>query len=507
MTTSDNQNRILTQGALRRSGSHRECLEDVFGAPTLTAGAKMLIGPDWRSRKEIVEVRNPYAGELVGAVPRGTPDDVREAIDAAETSLRNEFPLHARCEVLMRAADKIDARHEEYATLIASEGSKTIREAQREPRRAATILRLAAEEARRLAGETLPFDSRIGSENRVGYYFRFPVGVVAAITPFNDPLAMAAHKVAPALAGGNAVVLKPSDATPLTALQLASDLLDAGLPVGRLNVVTGPGDVIGDTLVGDRRVRVVTFTGGVTTGEHITRVAGTKKLLMELGSNSPVIIMPDADLPSAVTAVAAGAFAQAGQNCLGVQRAFVHADVYEQFRDRFVTHVSTLKAGSSLDHATDVCAMINHSQASRVMSWIAEAIARGARLLVGGRCERETVVWPTVLEQVAAGSRLDCEEVYGPVVSLYRVSSLDEAITRANSVDYGLHAAIFTESLRDAFKAITSLTVGAVMVNDSTDYRLDLMPFGGTKQSSIGREGIRSSLLEMTETRVVCFNL
>src|SRR5207237_3191246 len=216
-------------------------------------------------------------------------------------------------------------------------------ESQREPRRAANSLRLAAEEARRLAGETLPFDSRAGSEHRVGYYFRFPAGIVGAITPFNDPLAMAVHKIGPALAGGNAVVLKPSSATPLSALRLAADLVEAGLPAGRLNVVTGPGNLLGDTLVGDRRVRVVTFTGAVGTGEHIARVAGVKKLLMELGSNSPVIVMPDAAVPSAAAATAAGAFAQAGQNCLGVQRVFVHADVYQQFRDRFVAHVSDLK--------------------------------------------------------------------------------------------------------------------------------------------------------------------
>ena len=290
-------------------------------------------------------------------------------MSAAAQSLAAEFPLHARCDVLARAAERIDAHGDAYAFLIASEGSKTIREAQREPRRAANILRLAAEEARRLAGETLPFDSRAGSEHRVGYYFRFPAGIVGAITPFNDPLAMAVHKIGPALAGGNAVVLKPSSATPLSALRLAADLVEAGLPAGRLNVVTGPGNLLGDTLVGDRRVRVVTFTGAVGTGEHIARVAGVKKLLMELGSNSPVIVMPDAAVPSAAAATAAGAFAQAGQNCLGVQRVFVHADVYQQFRDRFVAHVSDLKAGSSLDPSTDVCAMINPSEASRVMTW------------------------------------------------------------------------------------------------------------------------------------------
>ncbi len=466
----------------------------------------MLIGPAWVTRDETIEVRNPFDGRLVDSVPRGTTADVQAAIEAAGAALAVEFPAHARYDVLMRVAARIDEQHDAYARTIALEGSKTIREARLEPARAATIFRLAAEEGRRLAGETLPFDSRVGSENRVGYYFRFPVGIVGAITPFNDPLASAAHKVAPALAAGNAVVLKPASATPLSALALARDLLASALPLGRFNVVTGHGSEVGEALVRDPRVRLLTFTGGAATGDRITRLAGIKKLTMELGSNSPVIVHADADLAKAVPAVAGGAFAQAGQNCLGVQRVLIHSRVYEAFAERFVAHVSRLTAGSSLDESTDVCAMINERQATRVESWVREAIDGGARLLAGGRREG-AVVWPTVLDQVPEGVRLDCEEVYGPVVSLYRVESLDEAIDRANGVPYGLHAAIFTENLRDAFTAARRLVVGAVIVNDSTDYRLDVMPFGGTKRSGIGREGIRFAVQEMTETRVVCLNL
>jgi glyceraldehyde-3-phosphate dehydrogenase (NADP+) len=466
----------------------------------------MLIGSEWVSRDDVLEVVNPFDGRLVDTVPRGRAGDVTDAVSAAAQAAGGPWPAHARYDVLTRAAARIEADLEGYARTIALEGSKTIREARREPVRCVTLLRLAAEEGRRLAGETLPFDSRAGSENRVGYYFRFPVGVVGAITPFNDPLAMACHKVGPALAGGNAVVLKPGSATPLSALRLAHDLVESGLPPGRLNVVTGRGDELGDALVTDPRVRLVTFTGGVETGLQITRAAGIKKLCMELGSNSPVLVMPDADLDRAVPAVAAGGFAQAGQNCLGVQRVFVLAQVYDAFRERFVAHVRTLKAGASMDETTDVCAMITTGQAERVETWIREAERGGARVLAGGRREG-ALVWPTVLESVPVGARLDCGEVYGPVVSLYRVESLDEAITRANRVDYGLHAAIFTENLRTAFEAIRRLHVGGVMVNDSTDYRLDVMPFGGTKLSGIGREGIRFALQEMTETRVVCFNL
>ncbi len=466
----------------------------------------MLVAGQWVTKPERIEVRNPWDGRLVGSVPSGGPADVRMAIAAAEASLAVEFPLHARYDVLMRAAARIEARQEEYAWTIALEGSKTIREARREPARVATLLRLAAEEGRRLAGETLPFDMRPGSERRRGYYFRFPAGIVGAITPFNDPLAMAAHKAAPALAAGNAVVLKPASATPFSALCLARDLQEAGLPPGRLNVVTGRGEVVGEPLAADPRVRVLSFTGGVETGERLTRIAGLKKLSFELGSNSPVIVWADADLARAVPAIAAGAFAQAGQNCLGVQRVLVHEVLYAEFERRFVEQVGGLRAGPSFEEATDVCTLIDEGQARRIEAWIAEARAGGARVLTGG--ERQgALVPPTVLADVPEGARLSVDEAYGPVVGLYRVRSLDEAIARANRVPFGLHAAIFTESLRDAYRAIEGLRYGGVMVNDSTDYRLDVMPFGGTNLSGIGREGVRFALQEMTETRVVCFNL
>jgi glyceraldehyde-3-phosphate dehydrogenase (NADP+) len=466
----------------------------------------LLIGGEWMPRSSTIEVKNPFDGERVATIARASSDDVRAAIAAAEASLAVDFPLHARCDVLLRIAARIEARQHEYARAIAREGSKTIGEARREPPRAATILRLAAEEGRRIAGETLPFDSRAGSENRIGYYFRFPVGVVGAIMPFNDPLAMVAHKVGPALAAGNAVVVKPASSTPLSALRFAEDAIAAGLPPGRLNIVTGPGEELGTALVADPRVRLVSFTGGVATGEQIARAAGLKKLSMELGSNSPVIVQPDARLEAAVAAIAAGAFAQAGQNCLGVQRVFVHEQIYEDFKTSLVEHTTRLKAGSSLDDSVDVCAMISEREAQRVESWIREAIDGGARLLVGGRRDG-AVVWPTLLENVPQGVRLDREEIYGPVAALYRTQSLEEAIERANAVDYGLHAAIFTENLRDAFAAVRGLAAGAVIVNDSTDYRLDAMPFGGVKRSGIGREGIRFAVQEMTETRVVCLNL
>ncbi len=470
------------------------------------SGWGIFLGGRWVHHEEAIDVRNPFDRQLVDTVSTATAQDVEAAVAAARASLESDFPTHARYEVLMRTADRVESHKDVYAWAIACEGSKTIREARREPIRAAMLLRLAAEEGRRLSGETLPFDSRVGSENRIGYYFRFPVGIVGAIAPFNDPLAVAAHKLAPAIAAGNAVVLKPASATPLSALRLARDLSDAGLPPGRLNVVTGRGESVGEALVADPRVRLLTFTGGVETGDRITRIAGIKKLSMELGANSAVIVMPDADVERAIPAISAGAFSQAGQNCLGVQRIILHEQIYDRFADRFIPQVSRLKSGSSMEESTDVCTMISESQALRLEGWIREAVDQGARILIGGRREG-ALLYPTVLESVPREARLDRDEAYGPVVSLYRASSLDEAIQIANRVNYGLHAAIFTESLRDAFTAVSRLAVGAVIVNDSTDYRLDVMPFGGTKMSGIGREGIRFAVQEMTETRVVCLNL
>jgi glyceraldehyde-3-phosphate dehydrogenase (NADP+) len=467
---------------------------------------RLLIDGRWIEAPASDPVFNAFDGAAVGTVARGTSDDVDRALDAARRALGRPWPAHERYRVLMDAAARLDAEADELAELIAREGSKTRREARREPHRAAEILRLSAEEARRATGESLPFDIRPGSENRVGYWTRVPAGIVAAIMPFNDPMAVATHKVGPALAGGNAVVLKPDSRTPFSVLRIARAFVEAGLPEGRLNVVTGDGPTVGAALVRDPRVRVVSFTGGVRTGRRIAADAGIKKLVLELGANSAVLVMDDADLDRAVPAIADGAFAQAGQNCLGVQRVLVHEAVYAAFRDRLVGHVRTLRAGHSLDDQVDVCAMIRVEEAERVEAWIREAEQAGARVLVGGRREG-AVIWPTVLEGVPEGIRMDCDEVYGPVLALYPVGDLDEGIRRANAVDFGLHAAIFTRSVHHAFRAVRDLEVGGVIVNDSTDYRLDTMPFGGVKSSGLGREGIRHALESMTETKVVCLNL
>jgi glyceraldehyde-3-phosphate dehydrogenase (NADP+) len=469
---------------------------------------KMLIGENWVDKDEKIDVRNPFNNELVDTVPSGDAQDVEAALQAAEEGFRinRNLPVHRRISILYRAARIIGSRQEEFARTIATEGSKTIREARKEASRCVDTMTISAEEARRIIGETIPFDSRPGSENRMGYYYRIPIGIIAAITPFNDPLNLVAHKIGPAIAGGNAVVLKPATVTPLSALKLAGALIEAGLPWKVLNVITGQAAKISAALVSDPRVRMISFTGGTRAGLEIMKKAGLKKIGMELGSNSPVIVMDDCDLETAVENSVSGAFWAAGQNCIGVQRIYIHEKVYDEYEKRFVVRAKKMKVGFQLDETSDMGPMITEGEAQRVEEWVKEAVAMGAKILTGGS-RKGTLFEPTVIAGTPAGIRLDCEEVFGPVVSLYRVSSLEEAIRLSNGVNYGLHGAIFTKSLANAFKAVRELEVGGVMINDSTDYRIDMMPFGGIKRSGLGREGIKFALLEMTEPKVVCFNL
>jgi len=468
----------------------------------------MLIDGQWVGASETLPVHDPYTGEVVDTVPRGTAADVERAVAAALEGYRENRSLSSgeRSFILRRAADLLDARKEEFAVVIAREGSKTIREARKEVYRCTQTLRVSGEEATRVLGETIAFDQQKGSENRRGYFYRFPIGVIGAITPFNDPLNLVAHKVGPALAAGNGVVVKPATVTPLSALKLAELLLEAGLPPRALNVVTGPGGEVGEALVTDPRVRMISFTGGVEAGLRVTRKAGLKKIGMELGSNSPVIVLEDCDLEAAVESCVSGAFWAAGQNCIGVQRLYVHEGVFEAFREAFVARTLRYRVGPKLEEDCDMGPLITEAEARRVEEWVEEAVAAGARVECGHRREG-AVYWPTVLTGVPEGVKVDCEEIFGPVVSLYPIRDLEEGIRRSNAADFGLHAAVFTGSLASAFRAVEGLEAGGVMVNDSTDYRMDSMPFGGIKSSGLGREGIRFALHEMTEPKTVCFNL
>jgi len=469
---------------------------------------RMILAGEWVERERKIEVRDPYDGSLVDTVPAATPDDVRAAIAAAVEGHREnrKLPAHARVTAMLRTARIVEERAEEYARTIAREGSKTIREARKEVTRAVNTLTLSAEEGRRILGETIAFDTMPGSENRWGYYYRFPIGVITAITPFNDPLNLVAHKVGPALVAGNSVVVKPATATPLSALLLGKALLEGGIPPRALSVLTGRGEEIGEPLVADERVRMVSFTGGLEAGRRVARHAGLKKIGMELGSNSPVIVLADCDLEAAVELTVSGAFWAAGQNCIGAQRVYVERPIYARFEKLFAERTRRVRTGPKLEEATDMGPLISEAEAERLERWVKEAVGAGARLLAGGN-RRGAVMEATALADVPAGAAVDCREVFGPVVSLYPVDNLDEAISRSNAVEFGLHAAIFTRDLEQAHRAIRDLDCGGVIVNDSTDYRLDAMPFGGVKNSGLGREGIRFALQEMTEPKVVCFNL
>ncbi|MDX3797767.1 aldehyde dehydrogenase family protein [Streptomyces sp. AK04-3B] len=451
-------------------------------------------------------VRDPYSGEAIGSVcvtPAASVDDVMRRAREGRTKARG-LSRAARAAVLDGAARLVEERAESFARLIVAEAGKTLVQARKETSRAVNTLRLSAAEARRNAGEVVPFDAYEGSEGRLGWFTREPLGVIVAVTPYNDPLNLVAHKLGPAIAGGNAVVLKPSLLTPLSALRLVDTLVEAGLPEEAVTVVNGGAD-LGAAVVSAPEVRMVSFTGGFCAGEAVARSAGLKKLAMDLGGNAPVVVLADADVESAVEACVSGAFWAAGQNCIGTQRILVEREVYPAFREAFVERTQRLRTGDPMDGRTDVGPMISESAAAAAEKTVTGAIEQGARLLCGH--ERQGSLYaPTVLEDVPGTSDLWCEEVFAPVVVLQAVDSFEEAVERANEIDFSLHAGVFTRSLDRAMAAARLLEAGGVMINDSSDYRFDAMPFGGFKYGSMGREGVRFAYEEMTQPKVVCLN-
>ncbi len=457
---------------------------------------------------DMIEVYDPGNRELLGTVPSASREDVEQVLATASeaSDIARNMPTHLRISVLRQVAEQLLKRHEEFARVIAKEGIKTIREARKEVTRCIETLRISAEEARRLGGETIAFDQIPGSENRFGYFKRLPVGVVLAITPYNDPLNLVAHKIGPAIAAGNAVILKPHSSTPLSAGKLV-ELFDATeLPTGVLQLITGSGASIGDQLVSDPRVRMVSFTGGPLVGQKILAQAGLKKIRMELGGNCPTIVMGDADMALALEATVSGAFWAAGQNCLHVQRLCIQKDHFEDFSNRFVERTRRLKVGDKMDESTDMGPLISDAATLRVSEFVQDAVAQGARILTGGEYEGRYYK-PTVLDKVSADCRISKEEVFGPVVALYAFGEIQQAIDLANNVDYGLQAGVFTRDLATAHRIADALNCGGVMINDSSDYRIDAMPFGGTRGSGLGREGVAHAIFEMTDAKTYCFNL
>jgi acyl-CoA reductase-like NAD-dependent aldehyde dehydrogenase len=451
-------------------------------------------------------VRSPYDGAEIGRLPQSAPADVDVILDRARVGaqIARGMSRFTRHEILDRAVALLRERAEEAAALIVREAGKTIRQARKEVRRATTTLALSAEAARSQTGEVIPFDAFEGSESRRGWFTREPLGVIVAITPYNDALNLVAHKLGPAIAGGNSVVLKPSQETPLTARLLVDVLVDAGLPDEIITVVHGDRHVA-QALVAARDVRLVSFTGGFVTGEAIARTAGLKRLAMELGGNAPVIVFDDADIDAAVQSCVSGAFWAAGQNCVGVQRVLVHRRVYDAFRDGFVAAAATLRAGDPADESTDVGPMISESAARQAERRVEDAVAAGARVLCGHRRDG-SVYWPTVVENVSQSCELWADEVFAPVVALSPFDTEDEAIAQANDVEYALHAATFTSDITRALRVAERLDGGGVMINDSSDYRVDSMPFGGAKYGSMGREGVRFAYEEMTQPKVICIS-
>lgn len=451
-----------------------------------------------------IVVTNPFDAREIGAVTDMPPHAAEAILQTAREGAQacRTLSRHERARVLDACAKLVERDQAAFAELIVAEVGKTIRQASKEVLRCVNTLRLSADEARRNAGEVIPFDAYAGSENRQGWFTREPLGVIVAITPYNDPLNLAAHKLGPAIAGGNAVILKPSELAPLSAIKLVSYLVSAGLPSNIVSVATG-GAALGEALVSSKDVRMVSFTGGFVTGEKIARAAGLKKLAMDLGGNAPVIVLGDCKLEDAVESCISGAFWAAGQNCIGTQRLLVHASIYEEFKRRFVDGSLALKAGNPALLDTDVGPMISGQAAARAKAVVDAALRQGATLLCGNVLEG-AVYTPTVLEGVSVDSELWQQEVFAPVVVLQRIASLEDALTLANEPEYSLHAGIFTNDLDAALRAAQTLEASGVMINESSDYRFDAMPFGGFKYGSLGREGVRFAYEEMTQPKVVC---
>jgi acyl-CoA reductase-like NAD-dependent aldehyde dehydrogenase len=472
----------------------------------VAADRKLLLDGAWVETGEWIEVRSPYSGDVVGRVPKAGAEHVRQALDAAGRALAKPLPAHRRAEILVRVAGALGRRHEELAQTICAEAAKPLKAARVEVSRAMSTFTFAAVEARRLSGETVPMDAAQAGEGKLAFTVRVPIGLVGAITPFNFPLNLVAHKLAPALAAGCPVVLKPATQTPLSALLLAELMTEAGLPPGWLNVVAGPSGAIGDVLVADERVKLITFTGSAPVGWGIAARAPRKRVTLELGNSTPAIVAADADLDDAAAKLAVSAFSFAGQSCISVQRIYVQADVADAFLARFLAKVGALAVGDPADESVDVGPVIDADSRERVLAWVAEARAAGARVLAGGEVV-DGCIAPTVLADADDALRVSCDEVFGPVVVVNRFETLDEAIARANGTPFGLQAGVFTRSLDVALAAARGLEFGGVLVNETPTFRSDQMPYGGVKESGNTREGPAWAVRSMTEERLVVIQL
>ena len=469
---------------------------------------KIFLAGNWVDKPKKLEVKNPFDNSVIDTVPKADAADLEKALGFAERGAKVMAKLssYERWKILRKAADLMAARNEELGQTISKEEGKVITEGRGEASRAVETIMGSAEEAKRIHGETVPLDADPTGSKKLGFTLRIPCGVVAAIAPFNFPLNLVCHKVGPALAAGNTVIVKPASDTPLSALKPTEILLESGLPPEGIQCITGSGGEIGDALVADRRVRKVTFTGSREVGDRICRTAGIKKVTMELGSNSPVIVMPDADLNKVAAAIAMTGYGNAGQTCISTQRVLTAKKVYADFLGALKPKVEALTIGNQLDEKSKVGPMVKESEAVRVDDWIKEAVAGGARMVAGGG-RRGAIYMPAVVADVHPEMRISRDELFGPAVAVTPFDTIEEALNLANDSVYGLAAGIFTENVEWAMKFAREAEAGNLHVNWGSQWRVDLMPYGGLKDSGFGKEGPRYAVEEMTELKMVVFHL
>ncbi len=468
----------------------------------------MIIAGKKIDSKDRVVVRSPYDNSVVGEVSRAAQADVPKAVESAKEGFIKLSKLSAydRYRTLTRLAGILAQRSERFAKTITSEMGKTIKEARSEVSRAVETVTWSAEESKRLYGSTVPMDAAPTGTGKTGFYLRVPVGIVAAISPFNFPLNLSLHKIGPAYAAGNAFILKPAESTSLTGEMIGEAFVDAGAVPEAVNVLTGSGSEIGLHLISHPNVRVVTFTGSRDVGEWITKNAGLKKVVMELGSNSAVVVCEDAGPEAMVKRVALGGYAQAGQVCISIQRVYVHENLFDRFVKLLADQARSLKAGNPLEESTDVGPLITKNDVKRVRSWIDEAVASGATLVCGGEIDNN-VMTPVVLANAKETDRVIKDELFGPVIVVNKFRDDEHALKLVNDTRYGLQAGVYTKDINRAWRYARGLEVGGVLINEIPNFRVDLMPYGGMKESGIGREGPRFAIEEMTEIKLVVFHI